>query len=184
MYKKFKNWCNANQGWLTFIAIIIAIFGLIPYNSIDFKFANSFKENLIELLFYNIKIPVYFLVLILVIGLIFINRIRRKYINKKISIEFLEGQWKCEWIENGETFSEICTIKDGKYLVKREHWFDIKDFKYDNKNNRISFIKASVRSKDKFRNLKNVLTINDNDLMTGADIGDNHNFSIKYKRLQ
>ena len=178
-YDNLRNWCNANQGLLTLIAIIIALIGLISFNKLDFGFANTLLDKIKVVIIYNVKIPVYLFLIILLIGLIYINKIRRKYKPQKISIEFLEGNWKNEWTINGQVGSEMCQIKkDGKYYFNGEHCFTLEDFKYDYKNDKITFIKSSVRSGDN-RKMTNILTINNNDLISGTE----NDHEIRYKRL-
>jgi hypothetical protein len=179
MYKRFKNWCNANQGLLTMVAIVVAITGLVPFNSLDLGFTNSLLEKIKAVGFYNIKIPVYIFLIILLIGLFYFKTIKNRYLHRKITIDFLKGIWKNEWTLNGQSDSEICEIKDdGKYYVNEEHWFTLENFKYDYKTNKITFFKTSVRPGDN-RKMLNMLTIENNDLISGNE----NNYDIRYRRI-
>ncbi len=175
----FRNWCNANQGLLTFIFGIVAVLGLIPFNSIKFGNSYTFIEKIRTVLIYEIKIPVYLLIILAIISGIYFIKIKNRYKKKHISIDFLIGSWKNQWEINGQIGSEICEIKaDGKYYISGEHWFTLTDFKYNPQKNEITFFKYAVKANDN-RNLKNVLTINNNDFISGSE----NNYSIKYTRI-
>jgi hypothetical protein len=178
-FNNFRRWCNSNAGLLGFLAIIIMVIGLIPSNKIDFGFANTIFNKIKIILIYNVKVPVYIFSIILIVGLIYLNRFRRKYKQQKISIDFLEGNWKNEWTVNGQVGSEMCQIKNnGKYCVNGEHWFTLEEFKYDYKKNKIEFGKSSIRSVDD-RKMLNILTIENNDLLIGTE----NNYDIKYRGI-
>jgi len=181
MFKKIKNWCNANQGWLTFIALIITIFGLIPLNRINFVVANTFWEEIIIILYYNIKIPAYLIIIALLLILIYISKIRRKYLLKKITFDTLEGNWKNEWKIDGIIRHEYCQINsEKKYFVSGDTnpWFIIENFEYNYATNKITFVKSAIREGDT-RKMKNVLTVENNDLLVGTEDA----LPIKYERI-
>lgn len=179
IFNKSRIWCNANQGFLTLIAIIIAIFGLIPFNNLDFGFANSLFGKVQIFILYNVKIPVYLLLIISLIGLVYLKKIMKKYKTQEISINFLEGNWKNEWTTDGKSGWEICEIKkDGKYYIDGRHYFTIEDFKYDLNTKKITFTKSSVQPNDD-RKLFNKLILKNNSLMSGTE----NSSVIKYSRL-
>jgi len=180
--KYFKNlikWCNENQGLLTLIAVIITILGLIPFNKINFIFTNSLIDKIIVVIIYNVKIPVYLLVTIIIIGWIYINNIKQKYSGEKITMNILVDEWKIEWTINGKVVSNICEIKyDGKFFVDGKHTYNIKNFRYDYKTDKITFIKSPVDKSDK-RKMKSILIRKNNDLIIGLE----DNYDIKYIRI-
>jgi hypothetical protein len=106
-------------------------------------------------------------------------RIKRRYEIQSISIKFLFGIWKNEWTFSGNAGAETVRITDdAKYLVNEEHWFNIEDFKYDAKKRQIRFTKVAIRPNDR-RRLLNILTIKNNELLTGTE----NNREIKYSKI-
>ena len=73
LFARFSTWCNANIGFLTFLAILVpVIIWIIPSNKINFGAANSFFDQLITVLSYRLKIPIFILVLTVVLVIFYI----------------------------------------------------------------------------------------------------------------
>jgi len=178
-YSKFRNWCYANIGPLTFFTGIIILYSVLPLGQIDFTKANSFFAKVVTILFYKIPIPTYLLILVIVLILLYLFRLKRKYSIQTISASFLKGTWKNEWTINGHTDSEILVIdKDLHYFLKGEHTFDIQQFSFDPAKKEMKFEKVAVKPDDD-RKHKNVLSLINNDVL----IGDEDYYKIKYARL-
>jgi hypothetical protein len=175
----FKNWCNANGGWLTFIAIIVSIFLAFPYNQFNLGAANSFLEKISAVIVYTVEIPISLLLFIIGVLLIYILRVKRKYALQSFSTKFLVGTWKNEWTGNDFSGSEILQITNkGDYLLEGKPCFRVEDFEYYAKTAMIKFTKIGLQPNDP-RKLLNTLTIINNDLLTGTE-GD---YQIKYTRI-
>ena len=180
MWKKFKNWSNANSGWITVFAGIISIIGIIPFNKLDLGLTSSIFEKIKIVLVYQLRIPLYLCVIIILLTTLFIFKIIQRYKPQKILLNFMVGKWMNEWTVNGSTGREILKIdKEGKYFIDGEHWFTLKDFKYDILENKISFIKSGVKENDN-RRMSNYLDVKNNDLLIGTE----NNYSIKYTRVE
>jgi hypothetical protein len=183
-FANFKSWCNVNGGFLAFLAILVAIIFSIweprQINNIDFDSVKTIWSVIQMALLYVVKIPVYFIILITFIWFLYWSIFKRRYKSHRISMDFLVGSWKNEWIINGQNGSEICQIqRDGKYFVKGKHCFTLDNFSYDYKSNTITFSKISVLSGDN-RTLPNELNVNNNDLISGFE----DQYKIKYTRIK
>jgi hypothetical protein len=179
-YNNIRIWSNENLGILTLILIIFALIGMIPFNRIDLTFTRSIFDIIATIIFYNVKFPVYIFLILILVGFIYITKIRQMYIRKKITLDFMSGNWRNEWtMSNNRVGSELFQIKDkGKYYVNGEHFFNLEDFKYDYKTNKITFIKAAVKPGDN-RRLSNILILDNNNLLSGQE----ENYHIKYTRF-
>lgn len=106
-------------------------------------------------------------------------------ISEQLTISFLTGSWKNEFMFNGKMESEVCNIDvDGKYYIEGEHWFNIVDFEHDSKNNTISFIKQAVKPGDE-RKFYNTVAIVDPDYLVNSTEHDVNSdaYSVCYKRI-
>lgn len=177
--KKIKDWCNANQGVLAGIAILVTIFTYIPFKDIDFSFANPFLRIVFDIITLKIQIPIYSLLILGIVTLLYLSKLKKRYTPKGISESFLIGTWKNEWTINGHTDSEIFTVtKELHYIMNNEYIFSIVDFKHNPLTNELKFIKAGVRPNDN-RKHKNTLKIVNNDVLTGTE----DEYQIKYTRI-
>jgi hypothetical protein len=176
IYQIVRNWSNANSGILTIITCLIAI---TPFSKINTDNLNSAFRNIISFMNFRFEIPLYLAILILLIGLVYFQRLKSKYKRRSISLSSLAGMWKNEWTIGGKTGTEMFQItEDGKYLVNGEHWFNIIDFDYNENQRQIKFIKSSVRPDD-FRKLVNIVNLVNNDSLVGIE----NNYNIKYTRI-
>lgn len=178
---KIRKWCNANSGFLTAIGIIVTIvIAIANTDKLSWGNTTSFFYKVVALLNYKIQLPIYLLVIIVILFLIYFNRIRNRYRRNYIDFNFLVGRWLNEWDLNGpnQGSEELEIREDGSYYRNNEHIFDVVDFKYDYKSNQIYFIKESRRVGDD-RKAKNTLTVVNNDLLSGTEI----NYKIRYTRL-
>ena len=176
---KFKNWCNANSGWLAFWAIVVSIFLAVIFPKLNLATANSFFENIMLVLSFSVVIPIYLFIITCIVLFLYFWRVKRRYQFQFITEKFLVGTWKNEWLSNGRWHSETLQItEDFKYVTSGEHWFNVVDFKYDPKNRRLEFTKVSVRPNE-IRKLANFLTVKNNDLLVGLE----ENTEIKYSRI-
>jgi hypothetical protein len=176
-FQNLKNWCNANSGLLTIVTFLIVI---IPFNKINADNLNSTFKSVFTFLNFRLEIPLYIVILLLIIGLIYFQRLRDKYKRKTLNLSNMAGMWKNEWaIIGGSTGTEMFQLtKDGKYLVNGEHWFTLKEFEYNENLRQIKFIKSSVRPNDS-RKLVNIVKLVNNDLLIGTE----NNYEIKYTRI-
>lgn len=178
IFINFKNWCNSNQGLLAFIALVIMLFNIVPFNIIDLSFTNGLFNKFWIILIYNIKIPVYILLIIILLSILYINKLKKRYNKNKIAVDFMIGNWINEWNDNGNIGTEHLEIRDkGKYYLNGEHAFNIEDFQYDIQKNQIRFFKTALRQDDN-RRLLNVLNVINNDHLQG----DEDYYKIDYKR--
>ena len=185
MSKRWNNiriWCNENQGLFAFLTLIATVIAIIPYNKIDLGFAIPIWDEAVYILKYKIQIPLYSLLLIGFVGLLYFNKVKNKYKEKKIDIDFLVGFWKNEWDINGANAGseQIEIKKDGSYIRNDEHIFNVENISYDFQKNQISFTKVSARPPEiDNRRPKNTLDIINNDLLIGKENG----YDIKYTRI-
>ena len=179
-FENLKNWCNANQGLLTLLGLIVAIIAAIPFNKIDFSFAHSLWDKCVLILTYKLQIPIYLFIVVVVLSLFYLLRLRKRYLSSSYTLKFLKGTWKCEWtIIGSNPGSEITKIsEDGKYIINNDHWFDITEFKFDSTKKQITFYKTAVKENDQ-RKLPNTLNIINNECLEGTE----NNYKIKYTKL-
>lgn len=176
-FKKLKDWCNANQGLLTLLGLIVAIWALIPFNKIGFTGAGPFIEKLVSGLIYEVKIPLYLFITVLTISTIYFFRIKRRYNKITLTLSALKGTWRNDWGENEG--HEIFTLNEkGNYLINGEHVFDLTEFNFNPKSNEIKFYKTGVRQGDDRKVLNTVKVIN-NDLLEGFE----QDYKIKYTKI-
>jgi hypothetical protein len=175
-YQKLKNWCNGNQGFLTLLALIVAIVS-IPFSKIDYGFTNSFFDKLILLLSYKVSIPLYLFLIVVLILLFYFLRLKNRYYSSFFSLKFLKGTWKCEWGNDGG--HEILTLnEEGQYFIDSIHYFNLTEFKYNNSSREMTFFKTAVREGDR-RKVHNAVKVVNNDLLEGLE----QNYKIKYTRI-
>jgi hypothetical protein len=179
LYNLFRDWCNSNHSVLMFLALIVAIIGIIPFNTINVKFGGSVLQKIGIIMAYKINIPVYILlILILMVGL-YLLKYRSKYKTNIKFFDFLIGTWQNEWIIDKTKGNEICKITaEGKYYVNNEHCFNIENLKIDASTGSISFMKVSVRQNDD-RRLDNQLNIVNNLRLEGTENG----IKISYSKI-
>ncbi|MBI5372556.1 MAG: hypothetical protein HZA79_11095 [Sphingobacteriales bacterium] len=176
-YKKLKDWCNANQGLLTLLGLIVAILPLIPFNKIDFKSAGPVVDKIISVLVYEVKIPLYLFIVILTISGFYFLRIKRRYTKKSLTLRELTGTWRNDWGTDGD--HEIFTLNEnGNYVINGEHVFNLTDFNFDPKSNKITFYKTAVRPGDE-RKVFNSVEVKNNELLDGFE----QNYKIKYTKI-
>ena len=102
-----------------------------------------------------------------------------KEINKMTFDKFIEGAWKIECnYGQGKKGMENFSIKNNKYYINGEHWFDIDQINFDYQNKKISFRKVAVRPNDN-RKLVNDLVIDNDNKLHGMESG---NIEIIYYR--
>ena len=118
-----------------------------------------------------------------------------KYAVKKILNKFMTGTWKNEFSLSEKKGFEICKISEnGIYTINGEHWFNIKDLKFNTYTNKITFNKTAIKPGD-FRKFYNELLIINRNLISGtyylsdsSKPGNNKknipSFSLKYIRLK
>jgi len=177
LYKKLKDWCNANQGLLAFLALIVAIISAIPFNKIDYKIANPFFETVYKILIFNIKIPAYVFILLVSTILFYLNRLKKKYTLIPVTLNTLKGNWRCEWGE--DEGSELFTLnEDGSYIIEGTHYFNLTEFDYKPNKKQITFYKTAVIPGDN-RKVFNTVKVINNELLVGTE----ENYKIKYIKL-
>lgn len=184
-WKKFKDWCNETKGVFEFIGLIIIILGIILNNSFNIDLSGSFFQTIGLIMTYKIKVPVYIILLILVIGFIYFRRYRLSYKKNIEFSDFLVGIWKNEWETGKGKGSQICKItSDGEYYINNEHYFNIEDLTIDSFTGRIRFFKATVNQTPGYR-LKNDLKIINNSKIKGTEIveGSGRAYGICYTKL-
>lgn len=178
-FTNLSNWCNEHKGIIELMILLLAFIALIPFNRINFNISSSFIEKIILIINYKISIPIYLIIIILAIVLLYSWRISQKYSASIIDIKFLVGRWRNEWTVNGQTGTETLEITaDGRYFLNGAHWFNIDNFKYDAKQNQITFTKVGVRPNDT-RRLLNTLIVNNNELLTGSE----NEYNIRYSKI-
>ncbi len=92
------------------------------------------------------------------------------------------GKWKNECSQGSQNGSEIFFIKDqNKYFTGDQHWFNIIDFKFDEKGKTLSFNKIGIKEGDN-RKLVNNLKIINNELFEGEEIDNSIIWEIKYSK--
>lgn len=165
------------------MVLIVTIITLIPFNSLDLSISNSFLEKCFQLIRYKIIIPIYLVILLLIITLLYLKRIKQRYDAARINFAFIVGKWRNEFIGNDLQGSENIEItNDGKYLIDGFYTFNIDNFNYIASQNKITFTKVGVQLDD-HRKLFNHLTINNNELMTGTEDAFDNKFNVKYTKL-
>lgn len=183
--QKFTDWCNLNQGLLTFIALLFTAIGLIP-EKIDFGVATNVFQCIIKIAFYKLSIPIYYFLILFVVILLYVLRMKKRYSPKAETIDLLVGKWKNEWTENQKTSTEILNItNDSEYFVNGIHFYNIQDLKIDKEHKRIQFNKTAIRPNDT-RKYYNDLKIVNNDKLEGYEIlvdSGNEKYKISYSKI-
>lgn len=178
LLNRIIKWCNQNAGFIGLLALLISIISGFNFKNLSLSFTKPFLDKVLIVLGYEIKLPFFSLLLLIGLGFIYAYRLKNRYAKKSINSNFLIGRWKNQWSSPQGVGSEDCEIKkNGKYYIMGEHWFDLRDIKYNQKTNQLSFMKTAVRPDD-HRKVLNVLTIVNNDLLTGEEAG----HEIKYTR--
>jgi hypothetical protein len=168
LFKNFKNWCNGNQGLLAAIAIVVAIIPLIGSTNINFNKTGSFLNNISRIVIYQINIPIYLLLIILIATALLVLSIKRRFYLSSGHLRILIGKW--------ETKHESFEItKDSKYFINKQHWFDVHWLHSHSKKKEIIFIKIPVNENDS-RRLINILKVTENGDLEGTENG----IPIKY----
>jgi hypothetical protein len=109
-----------------------------------------------------------------------INRQSKASIEVGITNKFLIGRWVNQWTNGGTVGTEEVEItNDMKYYKDGTYSFDIVDFEYSKKLNKIFFIKSSIRSMDFGKRFRNNLFVLNTNLISGIEDG----YEIKYKRF-
>jgi len=176
--KKFSSFCNANKGIIELTGVLIALTAFIQSNSSNIHLGRWW-ESTILLLIYNVAIPIYVLLILVIGGVLYFIQTKRRYKLSKINFSILIGIWKNEWTIDGVTRSEVLEIKnDSKYFLGSTHKFNIEDFNYDVNTNEITFKKTSVIATDN-RTLFNRVSVINNDTLIGSET----DYKIKYTRI-
>ena len=177
--QNFIKLCDQHAGFLAFIAIVVAIILGIDFKNLDLSLPTNFVNKIWLILNYRVELPLFSLGLTVIVGFILAKRLKKRYTKRLVNIDFLVGTWENKWKGKDHSGSEICEIKQGgKYYIMNEHWFDIQNFKYDPKNNKISFMKVAVQPGDT-RKVFNDLRVVNNDLIIGEEDG----HEIHYTRI-
>jgi hypothetical protein len=164
---------------LTLLALIVAVYAALPFQSLNTSAANTFLDKVVTVLAYDLRIPVYLVIITLVIVLLYILFLRRRYLPQLLTLDFLSGRWKNTWGTPGNGGSEIALItKRGEYFVDDVQRFTVEDFKYDPTKKTVTFIKVGLTSWDN-RKLLNTLTLENNELLVGTEQG----YPIRYAKL-
>jgi hypothetical protein len=176
-YQKLKEWSNANQGLLTLLGLIVAILALIPFNKIDINSAIPIIDKVVSFLIYEVKIPLYLFIVIFTISMFYFFRLKGRFTKKYLTLTELKGTWRNDWGENEG--NEIFTLNEqGNYVINGEHIFNITEFDFDPKANKITFYKTGVRSGDNRKVLNTVKVIN-NETLEGIE----QDYKIKYTKI-
>ncbi len=94
--------------------------------------------------------------------------------------KFFEGVWKLEYIDGQNNKGmEYFSIKNNKYYINAEHWFNIDQIEFDYKTKKISFRKVAVKPNDNRKVVNDLIIDNDNKLH-GMESG---NVKIIYYRM-
>ncbi len=179
-YRRFRNWCNLNSGVFTLVFGIVATIGLFKFNNINFEFAATFLDKLLAVLLFKVQIPFYLLIISMIVAGLYVFRLRKRYRVESISSKFLVGIWRNEWTIDGRVGTETIQITDDlRYLfLDGRHRFNLTDIHVDPSSGEVKFTKRGVHP-DESRNLKNILTIRNNELLVGQE----ENYQIRYIRL-
>jgi len=178
LLERINAWCINHIGILTLAGIIVAIVVPIFVLGLDAQSVHRGIDNIGSVLIYHFSIPLYQILLLLVLGFIFYSRLKKKYRVQSKSQKFLVGVWKNEWGMPiiGQETAKI--TDDLKYYINGQHFFDLKNFKYDPYKNTIEFLKVGVRENDE-RKILNTLSVNDNFTLVGFE----NDYPIKYTKI-
>jgi hypothetical protein len=173
--QKFTNWCGKYRNVFGFIIALFAIIAFVQYNSV---IVGSALTHFFKIANYLVCLPIWLIIALIILLILFVLRIKRKYKTKKITQDFLVGTWKNEWYGDHQG-SEICNITgDLRYFVGGTHYFNLVGFSYDQNTNSLSFTKVGAQPGDN-RRVTNVLTIHNNNFLTGIE----NSYPIKYSRI-
>jgi len=176
-FKKLRDCSNANQGLLTLIGVLVTTLALIPFNKIELKGALPFLDRIVTILIYEVKIPLYLFIIVLTTSTFYFFRIKKKYTRQYFTLNELKGTWRNDWGDNEG--HEIFTLNEkGNYAIDGEHIFDLTEFKFNLKSNKITFYKTGVRQGDERKVLNSVKVIN-NELLVGTE----QDHKIKYTKV-
>jgi hypothetical protein len=188
-FNSIKEWSSENRDLVNLVRAITGVLAIIfTIAGVLFTFfkstIKSSKINFIGgFITHNIVIPFYLLFLLLsalLYGYIFLKRRSAYQLAMKNT---LIGDWENRWDgpQPGREFFSI--TNDFKYLLNGAHYFDIKKFRFNKKNNQIRFSKVGVKEKDK-RILLNVLLYGDGKELKGDEIADTgEKYGITYVKI-
>jgi hypothetical protein len=183
-FERLKSWCNANQGFLAFLTSIFAFIAILPYQKLNLDLTNTIFGKIFSILAYNIQIPFYLIIILLLTILFYIQRMIKKYKNNMVKEKLLYGKWMCEYGIPGDSGSENLLItENNKYIVKNKHQFNVEDISIDPTSNQIRFTKVGINNN---RRLNNFLQIKNNELLIGIEKENpmEDGYPIKYTKIQ
>lgn len=175
--RKFRDWCNANQGVFALFAFLVAIIvPLIQSNRISFPDTAPFLEIVLSFLSYEVKLPVYSFLVVLPLLIFYFIKLKNRNSRINIKLSDLKGHWRNDYSDTG---TELFYLdENGKYFIGNNHSFNLVDFKYDPNHNRITFIKVSANPNEKWKAVNDLKVIN-NELFEGVE----NSYNIKYSKI-